>query len=84
MGGVFVSKAAPTFAKLAREIETTLRDCKEQGLFLDGDMTIKTRENLEGDIKKFQRKYKRKSRNPLEELLADRSNEWFVFFHVHS
>ena len=87
MTGNVVSKASSTLVGLATEIQAVLEDYKKRGMRLSSAMNIVDRKHLEQDVESMKLKTKDRRSDFFDgarDLLLEKTNEWFAFFHVQS
>jgi hypothetical protein len=87
MSEALVSKGNPTFSGLATELQRLLDDYASKGFHLAGSISISNRKNLESEVEGMKKQTRDKRSafyNNMNELLFDKSNEWFAFFKVLS
>ena len=85
--GMSVSRANQTLVGLANDVQTSLEEFGKKGLKLAEGIKFVDRKHLEMDLESMKLKTKEKRSDFFDsarELLMEKSNEWFAFFHLQS
>jgi hypothetical protein len=85
--GMSIGRASASLVGLANDIQAALEEFGRKGFRLNEEIRVVDRKHLEMDVENMKLKTKDRRSDFFDtsrELLMEKTNEWFAFFHISS